>query len=137
MKSTGVPISTLLLKYDALQCSEHKANYSVGRSVCVSWRRSFIFVFVLPLWESMYRNVRCVRMLLQLTLSGCLQHSTVSLLSSVFRFSFPSISLVLQSEVKSRMAPLKCVPSCDVIELADRKSRVRLKLGSNTCLFLA
>ena len=74
----------------------------------------------------------------QLTLLGRLQHSTVSQLSSsVFRFSFTSISLVLQSEVNSRMAPLQCVPGCDVIELADRANRARHKLGSNTCPFLA
>ena len=62
---------------------------------------------------------------------------TQSAIGLPVRFSFPSISLVLQSKVKSRMSPLQCVPSCDVIELADRTSRVRRKLGSNTCLFLA
>ena len=49
----------------------------------------------------------------------------------------PSISLVLQPDVKSRMRPSYCVPSCDVTKLADRTSRVRRKLGSNTRLFLA
>ena len=75
---------------------------------------------------------------LHLTLFGRLHHSTVcQLFCPVFIFSFPSISLVLQPEVKSRMRPSYCIPSCDVTKLADRTSRVRRKLGSNTRLSLA
>ena len=55
----------------------------------------------------------------------------------VLDLASPSISLVLQPEVKSRIRPSYCVPSCDVTKLADLKSRVRRKLGSNACLFLA
>ena len=75
---------------------------------------------------------------LQLILFDRLQHSTVCLLFLLFLdLASPSISLVLQPEVKSRMRPSYCVPSCDVTKLADRASRVRRRLGSNTCLFLA
>ena len=70
LKSTGVPISTLLLKHDASKCSEHKAKYSIGRPVVHFCSASF-------------RKV-CIEMsgvlewFLQFTLFGRLQHSTVS-----------------------------------------------------------
>ena len=138
LKSTGVPISTLLLKHDASKCSEHKENYSIGRPLCESWTRSSVICFRF----ASFRKV-CIEMsgvlewFLQLTLFGRLQHSTVNFLFLFSDLSSPSISLVLQSKVKSRMTPSQSVPSCDVIELADRAIRVRHKLGSKTCLFLA
>ena len=56
LKSTGVPISTLLVKHDASKCSEHKGKYSAGRPVCESWRRSSVFVFVLPRLGTVHRK---------------------------------------------------------------------------------
>ena len=68
--------------------------------------RPLLFSFCL-LWESVHKNARCAGMVLQLTLLGRLQYSTVNQLSSsILDLAFPSISLVLQLEVKSRMAPL-------------------------------
>ena len=77
-----------------------------GQSVIPGEGRPFLFSFCL-VCESVHRNARCVGMVFASYFIGRLQPSTVSQISSsVLDLASPSISLVLQLEVKSRMAPL-------------------------------
>ena len=98
--------------------------------------RPYLFLFCLLL-ESVNRNARCAGMV---SAAYFIWPTATQYCVPTFFFLFldlasPSISLVLQPEVKSRMWPSYGVPNCDVTKLADRASRVRRKLGSNTCLF--
>ena len=49
----------------------------------------------------------------------------------------PSISLVLQPEVKSRMASSQCLPSCDVTELAERAKQSSPQIGLKYLSFIS
>ena len=110
-----------------------------GQSVNPGEGRVVLLSFCL-LWESVHRNARCVGMVFAAYFiwPSATQYCEPTFFLC-FRFSFHLhfTHLAGTIKVKSRMAPLLCVPSCDVIELTDRASRVRRKLGSNTCLFLA
>ena len=109
LKSTGVPISTPLLKHNASKCLEHKAKYSVGRPVCAceSLRRSSIFVFLLgPLEKCAQKcQVCCNGFCSLLYLAICNTVLWANFLLLFLDLAPKSISLVLQSEVKRRMVP--------------------------------
>ena len=133
-------MSTLLLKHDDSKCSEHKAKCFISRPVCACDHgegRPFLFLFCLLL-ESMNRNP-CAGMVFATYIiwPTATQYCVPTFFLLFLDLASPSISLVLQPEVKSRMRPSYCAPSCDVTKLADRASRVHRKLGSNTHLFLA
>ena len=132
LKSTGAPISTLLLKHDASKCSEHNASILLaGQSVNPGEGHPFLFSFCfLQELKVCIEMPGVLELFMQLTLFCCLQHSTVSQLSSsVFRFSLPFHFTCLTVKSKEQNSAFVM---CNQLS-----SRVRCKLGSITYLFSA